>query len=83
MPTNDLSPEKPQSQWATFHNEEDDAEKNDANGDNMSCCAISLPPGALNSSGSGYAGSFNDGDVADLEDDFVINPNRCVCLSKQ
>lgn len=83
MPTNDLSPEKPQSHWATFHNEEDDEEKADASciDNNMSCGAVSLPSGALNSSGSGFAGSFVDADVADLEDDFAINPNRCVCLN--
>lgn len=69
-PVNDLSPVKPLSQWTALQNECDDDETNN---DNASCGAMSLPSTGRNS--SGFAGSFNDVDVADLED-FVVNPNR-------
>nr|XP_039249286.1 uncharacterized protein LOC120326989 [Styela clava] len=73
LPENDLSPEKPQSQWATFQNEEDEEHQHNNITDNLVgniSNANSSPSFDINS--SGLAGSLNDVD-GDLEDDFAVN----------
>lgn len=73
LPENDLSPEKPQSQWSTLQNEEEEEDMQhppnrtlDNLMDNIS--HANSPSFDINS--SGLAGSLND---VDLEDDFGVN----------